>query len=111
MNGLIDLILENPFFLIIIIGAIASMLKGKSGNTEEDQPETKRPKPAQAENTFERSRQTERTAPIKKERTEPISSKSIEELREEQMLRFSGKVRSEEHTSELQSRGHLVCRL
>src|SRR5439155_15087723 len=26
-------------------------------------------------------------------------------------LRFSGSYRSEEHTSELQSRGHLVCRL
>src|SRR5437870_8826738 len=26
-------------------------------------------------------------------------------------LRFTGTVRSEEHTSELQSRGHLVCRL
>lgn len=100
MNGLIDLILENPFFLIILIGGIISLLKGKSEKVEEDQPATNRPKTAQAENPFERSRQRERTRSAEKVRTEPISSKSIEELREEQMMRFSGQVDSEEDQEE-----------
>ena len=92
MNGLFDLILENSFFLIIIIGGIISLLKGKGEKPEEEnnQP-TNNQKPKRAESPFERSRQTERTRPTEKVVQEPISSQSIEELREAQMLRFTGK--------------------
>lgn len=96
MGGLIDLILENPLFLIILIGGIVSLLRGKSENTEENQPETKRPKPAQAENAFEPSRQRERSRSAETIKTEPVASRSIEELRQEQMLRFSGQADSDE---------------
>ncbi len=100
MDGLIDLILENPLFLVILIGGIISLLKGKSEKVEGSEPTTNRPKPAQAENTFERSRQRERARSAEKVVTEPISSKSIEELREEQMLRFAGQVDYDEDQQE-----------
>lgn len=90
MEGLIDLILENPFFLIILIGGLVSLFKGKSEKVEENEPATNRQKTAQTANPYDRSQQKEQTRPIEKARTEPIRSKSIEELREEQMQRFSG---------------------
>src|SRR5207253_5924966 len=43
--------------------------------------------------------------------TDPISAIMRGELPPERVLRLRRSVRSEEHTSELQSRGHLVCRL
>lgn len=100
MDGLIELILENPFFLIILIGGIISLLRGNSEKVEENEPSTNRPKPAQVENPFERIRQREQTRSTERVRTEPISSKSIEELRQEQMQRFTGQIDSDEDQQE-----------
>ena len=38
-------------------------------------------------------------------------AKTIESIANEKAKKLNGKTRSEEHTSELQSRLHLVCRL
>jgi hypothetical protein len=97
MNDLIELVFENPFLLILIVGGIISFLKGKSEKPEEETDIQSTNKPKQAENPFERSRQTEQRQPVEKPKAKPVSSLSIEELREEQMLRFSGQVESDEH--------------
>jgi len=96
MDGLIDLVLENPLFLIILIGGIVSLFKGKSEQAEESESTTNKPKPRSVEDLFERAHQRERTRSTEKVRTEPISSKTIEELREEQMLRFAGQADDDE---------------
>jgi len=103
MDGLIDLILENPFFLVILIGGIISLLKGKSEKPEENESTTNRPKPVQAKKPFEHSHQKTRTRSPEKVVSAPISSKSIEELREEQMLRFTGQTDSEEDQRETET--------
>lgn len=97
MDGLIELILENPLFLIVLIGGIISLLKGKSEKVEEeDKSTTNKPNPVRSDSSFERSRQRERARSAERIITEPVSSKSIEELREEQMLRFTGQADADE---------------
>src|SRR3989442_11830760 len=42
---------------------------------------------------------------------DPVHMQALRRVAEEEGLTFSDEERSEEHTSELQSRPHLVCRL
>src|SRR5207253_8986830 len=48
---------------------------------------------------------------LKAQHKDASIAKLQEEVTETYILEHSGDYRSEEHTSELQSRGHLVCRL
>src|SRR5690625_3961192 len=96
MNELIDLILSNPLFIIVLIGGIASLLKGKSEQAEKSESTTNKPKPRRVEDLFERAHHRERTRSTDKVSTEPVSSKTIEELREEQMIRFVGQADADE---------------
>src|SRR5690625_799760 len=96
MDGLFDLILENPFFLVILIGGILSLLRGKSEKPEESKSTTKGPKSTQSDHFINRSQRREQARSAERVETEPINSKSIDELREEQMLRFTGQVDAEE---------------
>ena len=96
MNELIDLILSNPLFIIILIGGIASLLKGKSEQATDSESTTNKPKPRSIEDLFERAHQREQTRSTEKVSSEPRSSKTVEELREEQMMRLAGQAEAEE---------------
>src|SRR5699024_7552249 len=98
MNELIDLILSNPLFLIILIGGVVSLLKGKTEQAEE-RDTTNKTKPRSIEDLFERAHQREQTRStekVEKVSKEPINTKTIEQLREEQMSRFAGQADDDE---------------
>lgn len=97
MGQLIDLFLENPLFIIILIGGIFSFLRGKSEKPEdENKPSTTNQRPQRAESTLERTPRPARTRSSENQVQVPVSSKSVEEIREEQMARFTTKRESHE---------------
>lgn len=96
MDNLIDLVLSNPLFLVILIGGIISLMKGKSEQENKGkETTTQKPKQNPLEELFERSKQREQTRTAEKVITEPKSTKSIDELREKQMSKFTQQVDDE----------------
>lgn len=100
MDQIIDLIFENPFFLIIILGALFSLFGGKKKEEQQEQRQTqqqrtqqpsqrqRQPQPHQQIKTRPTTAQSEKQV-NRSERGKAPSQLSIEEQRAKQMARFA----------------------
>ena len=59
MEDLINIVLDNPFFIIIIIGAIFSLLKGKPKQAEQEAQQEQRAKQAEQAQQKQRAQQAQ----------------------------------------------------
>lgn len=103
MEELINLVLDNPFFIIIIIGAIYSLLKGKSKQEEQPEEQERQQGQQRQQRTPEipkpiTAKQSNYNRPTDRQRQEAISSISIEEHRAQQMKQFATSVSTNEHS-------------
>lgn len=106
MDQLIDIIFDNPFFIIIIIGGLISLFKGKA-KQEEQQEQRQQQQPQQQSQQARRmperpkptiAKQTNDHRRTHSEKQEAISNLSIEEHRAEQMKRFSDSLATNQHS-------------
>lgn len=116
MDQLIDIIFANPLFLIIIIGGLFSLFKGKGQEEEKQKQEQQQKQQQQQRQQQQRQRQqtrqpTERPRPVvakqthaERTRTAPQEEMSVphqlsvEEQRAEQMKQFAGNLDLEAHS-------------
>lgn len=95
VDELFKAILGNPFLLIIVIGGIVSLLKGKSGDKEkESQPAQRSPKPAPVAQPFDRQVQRNYNQTKDENKQEPIHTLSMEDQREKQIERLAGHIQT-----------------
>lgn len=110
MGDLIDLLLGNPFLILIILGGIYSILKGSKQPESED--ENKEPAQASKRTTDPFGREEARKKQVEAyqqskmetEKSHPIGQISFEDQREEQMLRLSKELGSSNEHSGLKGR-------
>src|SRR5699024_467408 len=94
MDELIDLVLKNPFILILIIGALFSLFKGKpkpeTDNREQQQHQQKEQRRRTIQNRKEQAQtiQKKEQKPINLSKGQKLGQLSIEEQRERQMKRL-----------------------
>lgn len=110
MDQLIDIIFDNPFFLIIIIGGLFSLFKGKGQEEEKQKQQQQEKQRQQQQRQRQQTAQTsERPKPVVAKRThehrprsnEEVSAPyqlSVEEQRAEQMKQFAGNLNIDEHS-------------
>lgn len=113
MNELIDVFLKNPFFIILIIGGIFSLLKGKGQEEEQE-----KQKQEQAQQRQTRQRQQTRTVPNrapqqqrssyqeqaeKKEKPKANDNLSADEQWQQQMQQFANRLEDNDYSDNLHS--------
>lgn len=109
IDQFIDILLANPFFIIILIGGIYSLLKGKPDEEEQEkQQEQRRPRQHGSQQTRSRSeeikpstqqaKQEQIQKRIKKQQAneQAVQSTSIAEQRQKQMEQFAAQLDVEE---------------
>lgn len=112
MGDLIDLLLGNPFLILIILGGLYSMFKGGNKPEAEDENEVPAPVPKKSNDPFGREEARKKQAQVEAkqhsgmERTEsyPNDQLSIEDQRQQQMLRLSRELASSNEHSGLKGR-------
>lgn len=101
MQELIDVVLKNPFLLILILGGLFSLFKGKSVKNREgheEQQKDRRDAPtAERESNPPIERST--TRHVEEIQKSILNTLSIDEQREEQMKRLSNQFNVNEHSS------------
>lgn len=103
MDQIIDLIFENPFFLIIIIGALFSLFSGKKKEEQKEQQRSSqqnRPRPESVNAASRTSRRKQQVNRGEQERERVTPQLSIEEQRAKQLAQFASKNVSSQHHSD-----------
>jgi|GEM_PF-4736193 len=112
MGDLIDLLLGNPFLILIILGGLYSMLKGSNKPESDEENEGPAPAPKKTADPFGREAARKQQAQheanqrsgMETENSYPIGQISLEDQREQQMLRLSKELASSDEHSGLKGR-------
>src|SRR5690625_695201 len=96
MDDLLELIFSNPLILILIIGGLISLLKGGSGNKDEQQSQTQRSRQPQTvthnPSQTKTQPQTRQQRPQTKPRERIVRTSSVEEQRQKQLEQLTGRM-------------------
>lgn len=109
MEQLIDLIFENPFLLVIILGALFSLFGGKKKEEQQEQRQRQNQRTGSQQQRQQQSQQPMRTKSNPSQPRQQVKKKtqekrapqlSIEEQRARQMARFASNHVTEHHSAE-----------
>lgn len=105
MEELISALLKNPFLVLLLLGGLFSMFKGKSGQDKEEKQVPRRQRsdgqqrkrPTSISDTIRKTMKTLEQEVQKSEQPQkkPVQTMSVEEHRKEQLQRLSNQIASE----------------
>ena len=105
MDELINLVVKNPFILILIIGALYSLFKGKPKPETDNREQQQHQQREQRRQTIQNRKEQVQTSQRKEQKRsnqskgQKLGQLSIEEQRERQMKRLKSQMASPEHQS------------